>query len=421
MIPWVLVRTVVILGSLLLLAIQDDSPPIRQCQCLACHPIPSTHTLRFSHHHSLELSSKITQDLEVHCHHRPVVAFRRIGNPVQHGTISLTSQTLVFASPSAGPRLFVATIADQADRPGVRLAGHVEADGRSSSARKLEVVRRDAAAGDTVKRAHRPRGPKGTELPRPSTHGRPWKRHRNSREPVIHTIDILQSHGELAAVSAGPCGAKRPAQRLDGCVGAAVEQSAGPDFSRPSDTPPGWKMGRQRAARVADPRRSVQDQWTAYLIRLQENLEHEQSTLLPTNNNSAVTCRPDSNRHRRPSGSVAGRGRALGRTPDLSAALDSLQKTLDTRAWNAVEDNTVLRSADNEAWNRAWELLASPEATTVAEPVSFVQLFRAVRRVPWTSRAGARHRSARLSSEIAIGKARDQWLLRLVAASGRRR
>ncbi|MHB8969023.1 MAG: hypothetical protein ACYC3X_02980 [Pirellulaceae bacterium] len=60
------------------------------------------------------------------------------------------------------------------------------------------------------------------------------------------------------------------------------------------------------------------------------------------------------------------------------APLAELQDILDERAWQAVEDNTVLRSAENEAWYRSWEHVESPAAdrsAADATPVSFVQLF----------------------------------------------
>jgi hypothetical protein len=121
---------------------------------------------------------------------------------------------------------------------------------------------------------------------------------------------------------------------------------------------------------------AVRAQWTAYLDRLQQNLEHEQTTLTPAQQKQ---CREVIAQLAQTADGQMAALQALAEpttpSPDQSAALESLQKTLDTRAWNAVEDNTVLRSADNEAWNRTWELLASPEATRVAEPVSFVQLF----------------------------------------------
>ncbi len=63
---------------------------------------------------------------------------------------------------------------------------------------------------------------------------------------------------------------------------------------------------------------------------------------------------------------------------DLAAALDQLQRVLDARAWRAVTDNTVFRSAEREAWLRAWETLASrggADQSLEASPVSHVQLF----------------------------------------------
>ena len=121
---------------------------------------------------------------------------------------------------------------------------------------------------------------------------------------------------------------------------------------------------------------AVRDQWTTYLNRLQQNLEREQATLTPAQQQQ---CRDVIAQLAQTAEGQIAALQALAEpttpSPDQSAALGSLQKTLDERAWNAVEDNTVLRSADNEAWNRAWEFLASPEATKVAEPVSFVQLF----------------------------------------------
>jgi hypothetical protein len=56
--------------------------------------------------------------------------------------------------------------------------------------------------------------------------------------------------------------------------------------------------------------------------------------------------------------------------------LTQLQRTLDERALNLIEDNRVLRSVENEAWFRLWENLnqseSLPEATHVA---TYVQLF----------------------------------------------
>jgi len=63
---------------------------------------------------------------------------------------------------------------------------------------------------------------------------------------------------------------------------------------------------------------------------------------------------------------------------DLAAALTELQNILDELAWGSVEDNTVLRAAENEAWLRGWELVAQaardPSDPSIAR-VSFVQLF----------------------------------------------
>jgi hypothetical protein len=142
----------------------------------------------------------------------------------------------------------------------------------------------------------------------------------------------------------------------------------------------------------------VHDQWKDYLIRLRKNLERDQSILTPAQQDQ---CREVVAQLERTSAEQLAALRAIVEpgplSPDQAAALDSLQKTLDARAWKAVEDNTVLRSADNEAWNRAWELVALPATTAQAESATFVQLFaqskayrgRAVR-VQGTARLGYR-------------------------------
>ncbi len=63
---------------------------------------------------------------------------------------------------------------------------------------------------------------------------------------------------------------------------------------------------------------------------------------------------------------------------EQAAALAELQQVLDERGWQAVEDNTVLRVAENDAWYRSWERLESSQAEGAegeATPVSFLQLF----------------------------------------------
>lgn len=67
-------------------------------------------------------------------------------------------------------------------------------------------------------------------------------------------------------------------------------------------------------------------------------------------------------------------------TDEQQRALAELQQVLDRRAWQAVQDNTVLRSHDHDAWLRSWELVesatsADPAAADAGTPVSFVQLF----------------------------------------------
>lgn len=59
--------------------------------------------------------------------------------------------------------------------------------------------------------------------------------------------------------------------------------------------------------------------------------------------------------------------------------LAGLQQLLDARAFAQVEDNTMFRTSDREAWTRLWEILLSTspaeKAAAAETPVSFVQLF----------------------------------------------
>jgi hypothetical protein len=56
--------------------------------------------------------------------------------------------------------------------------------------------------------------------------------------------------------------------------------------------------------------------------------------------------------------------------------LTQLQATLDQRALNLVEDNTVLRGAETEAWFRLWELLQGAEPQSELPPTAtYLQLF----------------------------------------------
>ena len=56
--------------------------------------------------------------------------------------------------------------------------------------------------------------------------------------------------------------------------------------------------------------------------------------------------------------------------------LTQLQRTLDQRALELVEDNRVLRSVENEAWFRLWERLEQVESLSEPAPVAtYVQLF----------------------------------------------
>ena len=60
------------------------------------------------------------------------------------------------------------------------------------------------------------------------------------------------------------------------------------------------------------------------------------------------------------------------------ATLRQLQSTLDERAWAQVEDNSVFRAAETEAWQRSWERLQSlsqSEKAAADATVNFVQLF----------------------------------------------
>ncbi len=65
-------------------------------------------------------------------------------------------------------------------------------------------------------------------------------------------------------------------------------------------------------------------------------------------------------------------------TNEQAAVLSDLQSLFDQRALSRIEDNTVLRSAETEAWDRCWEKLRalSPEdMAQAAGPLTFVQLF----------------------------------------------
>lgn len=120
----------------------------------------------------------------------------------------------------------------------------------------------------------------------------------------------------------------------------------------------------------------VRAAWKVHLLRLRANLQRDQSNLTAAQQEK---CRAVVTQLEQTTAEQVAALLAIVESqplnPDQQAALEQLQKTLDARAWNAVEDNTVLRSADNEAWNRAWELVASPATTAQAESVTFVQLF----------------------------------------------
>ncbi len=71
-------------------------------------------------------------------------------------------------------------------------------------------------------------------------------------------------------------------------------------------------------------------------------------------------------------------GEATTLTDDQQRQLADLQQLLDQRAWSQIEDNTVLRSAETEAWYRCWEKLqafSSQELAQADGPLTFVQLF----------------------------------------------
>jgi hypothetical protein len=120
-------------------------------------------------------------------------------------------------------------------------------------------------------------------------------------------------------------------------------------------------------------------QWSEYEARARRVVEEDQDQLTEA---QRQLCRDVlgalHGRWRRQLSALAALQGAASLPDDQIATLVDLQQVLDERAWQAVEDNTVLRSAEHEAWFRSWELLESPAAQAVTRansPVSFVQLF----------------------------------------------
>ncbi len=104
-------------------------------------------------------------------------------------------------------------------------------------------------------------------------------------------------------------------------------------------------------------------------------------------------------------------------TDEQAAQVSDLQRQFDQRALAQIEDNTPLRSADSEAWDRCWEKLQalSPAALSRAEgPLSFVQLFsqpaeyrgrlvRVTGTVRWGYRVDAQEQRFGTSGYIVLG------------------
>jgi hypothetical protein len=119
--------------------------------------------------------------------------------------------------------------------------------------------------------------------------------------------------------------------------------------------------------------------WNSYFERVQLSIADEAGLLTQDQRKSAATALAGSQaawQAEQMALAEASSGTSIsGRSREV---LDDLQRILDLRAWAMVEDNTVLRSAESDAWHRCWEQLESLDASAKAEalgPLNYVQLF----------------------------------------------
>ncbi|MCU0958820.1 MAG: hypothetical protein MUF48_01835 [Pirellulaceae bacterium] len=147
-------------------------------------------------------------------------------------------------------------------------------------------------------------------------------------------------------------------------------------------------LRRQRRGELASPHDA--DVWGRLLAELKRQWDAYQQDAAATLTRAPAALTPDQHREaraalaalevrwRRELEALAAANESTPVAVEPAAVLESLQQVLDQRAWQAVEDNTVLRSADHEAWLRGWErvdALSPATASAAAQRVTFLQLF----------------------------------------------
>lgn len=125
--------------------------------------------------------------------------------------------------------------------------------------------------------------------------------------------------------------------------------------------------------------RRLDENWSDYHTRALLSIAQEGEQLTDRQKRESVAIIESSRRRwdaRKKALAAIGGGEKL--TTSDERVLDELQQVLDRRAWEQVEDNSVLLSAETEAWYRCWEQLQSlsdAQRASALGPLNFVQLF----------------------------------------------
>ncbi len=123
----------------------------------------------------------------------------------------------------------------------------------------------------------------------------------------------------------------------------------------------------------------LDDNWTDYHARVQTAVERDHNVLTGAQKRTSVEIiQASKSLWAAQKAALESVGQDGPISEEQTAVLTELQANLDQRAWAQVEDNTILRAAETEAWYRCWDQLhsrASQTLTETATQVNFVQLF----------------------------------------------
>ncbi|MHB8861234.1 MAG: hypothetical protein ACYC6N_02435 [Pirellulaceae bacterium] len=216
--------------------------------------------------------------------------------------------------------------------------------------------------------------------------GNPWVDTRPTPQPVAEMPIVSSPTEQLASqdLLAGPLESSLHATQLRGWT-AALD---GLEPSQRDLMREGMWAYRHRHAMSSDDRSrwlalcdALTRQWAQYQGRAEQAVEQDQKQGRLTETQRRL-CEQVlvtlESRWQQQLAALTMLSQPVSLSDQQAAALAELQQVLDERGWQAVEDNTVLRAAENDAWYRSWEQVESPRAArsqNEAIPVSFVQLF----------------------------------------------